>query len=116
MLDSCLAVALERCEVRGNGLPDRVLVDVRVVVAQTVAETAYLGPRLIGGELLGKQAELDGGLTDAGEAALARVTRLAISGELRFVHAGDVGGDGVDVFDDVVEAIDGVARRQGGGP
>jgi hypothetical protein len=78
LADRGFAVAAQGGQVLCDRLPDRILDDLGIAVAQPVADAANVGPRLIGSQFLCKQSELGGCLADARQAALRRVVGLGV--------------------------------------
>jgi opacity protein-like surface antigen len=83
---------------------------------QAVAQPADVRPGLIGRQLLGKVAEFDRRFADAQQAKLRGIVGLAVGDELFIGQAGGIAGDGIDIVENVVEAIGGALRRQVGDP
>ncbi len=80
-------------------------------MSQSIAETPNLAPRDIRAKVVGKIAQLHGSLADDQQGVFHRQDHLFVSDEVLQLHAGGKPLDPIDVFDNVAEALNRVARR-----
>ena len=104
---------LERRQIVGHGIPNRLNVNLLVCVPQVVSRTSCLVPRYAGAKCRGLLPEADGGFTNYQELAFHSGHRHRIGAESLEIHArGEIldHGDGVRY---VTEQEAGIFKRQG---